>query len=207
MTNSTNQPYLVSFTAGGLLFDETISLLSYLTDDRINSISEQIKTNTLLQTNSQSARQRIVQEIKKRYKASNGDLFIHFKNLSQNEQKIIIFYTCVKTYSILSDFLLDVVVDKWLSRDVEINTSTILYFLDRQSSSHPEIDKWADSTIEKIATVIVRMLNEVGLLKGGSLAQLEAHDGFWKIFVQQRDPWFLQVCLLNKERRERIIHG
>tara|TARA_B100001971_G_C18263782_1_gene589657 strand:+ start:198 stop:827 length:630 start_codon:yes stop_codon:yes gene_type:complete len=207
MNDNLTKSYLISFTAGGLLLDETISLLPYLNDEKINTISEQIKTNTLLQTNSQAARQRIIQEVKKRYIAIGGDSFSFIKDISQNEQKIFLFYTCLKTYSILFDFLFDVVIDKWLSRDIDIDKSAVLYFLDKQSSSHPEIDDWTDTTIQKVSSVMIRMMNEVNLLKTGRLYPLEAPNVFWNYFVEKGDSWFLQACLLHKERRNQIIHG
>ena len=59
--------YSASFTAGGLLIEEMLSLLDYLNEDNIENIYEQIKNNTKLMTNSESARKRIVREIRYRY--------------------------------------------------------------------------------------------------------------------------------------------
>ena len=86
MNEKINNPYLISFTAGGLLYEETISLLPYLNDDRIELITEQVSNNSLLQTNSQAARQRILQEIRKRYHAVGGDNFTLFESFTQNER-------------------------------------------------------------------------------------------------------------------------
>ena len=113
---------------------------------------------------------------------------------------------CLKTYSILFDFLFDVVLEKWLSRDLEIDKSTVLNFLDKQSSFHPEIDEWTDSTIQKAASVMIKMMKEVGILKNGQLIPLEAPNNFWIKFVELGDPWFLQICLLNKERRDEVTN-
>ena len=55
--------YSISFTAGGLLYDETIALKSYLAKNNIMNIGNEIKRNQYLQTNSESARKRIIQEI------------------------------------------------------------------------------------------------------------------------------------------------
>ena len=125
MNDNLTKPYLISFTAGGLLYDETISLQPYLNDEKIKSITDEIKTNILLQTNSQAARQRIIQEVKKRYLAVGSNAFSIFNNLAPNEQKIFLFYVCLKTYSILFDFLFDIIIEKWLSRDIEIDKSTV----------------------------------------------------------------------------------
>ena len=207
MNVKVNNPYLISFTAGGLLYDEFTSLYSYLNEEKINSISKEIKTNTSLKTNSQSARQRIIQEVRKRYIAVNKIAFSNFLDLNQNEQKIFLFYTCLKTYPIIFDFIFDVIIEKWLSRDVFVDKSTVLFFLDKQSATHLEIDDWKETTIQKVASVIIRMLKEVGLVHNGELHQLEAGTTFWYSFVELGDTWFLQACLLNKEKRNGIINA
>jgi hypothetical protein len=206
MNVKVNNPYLISFTAGGLLYEEFISLYPYLNDAKINSISGEIKTNVLLQTNSQAARQRIIQEVKKRYHSVNKIAFSDFDAFNQNEQKIFLFYTCLKTYSIIFDFIFDVVVEKWLSRDIDVNAGDVLYFLDKKTSNHLEIDQWTATTKQKVATVMIRMLKEVGILRDAKIMALDASDEYWNYFVKIGEPWFLQACLLNKERRDQISH-
>ena len=50
-----SNPYLISFTAGRLLYDETISLQPYLNDEKIELIANEVKINKYLQTNSQAS--------------------------------------------------------------------------------------------------------------------------------------------------------
>jgi len=199
--------YLVSFTAGGLLAEETRSVISYLNDAAILDLPTEIKHPQYLHTNAESARQRVVQELKKRYKATGQLVFDVFKDAGLPQQNILIFYTCMKTYQILFDFMFQTVLEKWLSRNLTLDKLDVQHFLDIQSASHPEIDEWAETTREKIETVMIRMLNEVGLLQGGQLHSVDAPDQFWRSFVDFGDPWFLQAVLLNKEQRDRIQNG
>ena len=199
--------YLVSFTAGGLLAEETRSVIPYLNDAAILDLPTEIKHPQYLHTNAESARQRVVQELKKRYKATGQLVFDVFKDAGLPQQNILIFYTCMKTYQILFDFMFQTVLEKWLSRNLTLDKLDVQHFLDIQSASHPEIDEWAETTREKIETVMVRMLNEVGLLQGGQLHSVDAPDHFWRSFVDFGDPWFLQAMLLNKEQRDRIQNG
>ena len=61
---NTTDSYLLSFTAGGLLLEETDSLSSYLNDENIDLIKNEIADNKFLKTNSESARKRIIHERK-----------------------------------------------------------------------------------------------------------------------------------------------
>ena len=199
--------YLVSFTAGGLLHEETISLSSYYNDDKIESISEQIINNSLMKTNSQASRQRMIQEIKKRYLVVGEKFYGNFDQFTIVEQKLVIFYSCMKTYKILFDFMLDVIIEKWLSMDLEVDIDDVERFLDKKSNVQNDIDGWSSQTRRKIITVLVRMLNEVGMLENNTLVQIEAPDEFWRMFVANNDSWFLEAGLLSKEQREKIISG
>jgi len=199
--------YLVSFTAGGLLHEETISLSLYYKDDKIESISEQIVNNSLMKTNSQASRQRMIQEIKKRYLSVGENFYGHFDQFTIVEQKLIIFYSCMKTYKILFDFMLDVIIEKWLSMDLEVDIDDVERFLDKKSNVQNDIDGWSSQTRRKIITVLIRMLNEVGMLENNTLVQIEAPDEFWRMFVANNDSWFLEAVLLSKEQRENIING
>jgi len=207
MIEHQNPTYLVSFTAGGLLHEETISLSPYYNDDKIESISEQIANNSLMKTNSQASRQRMIQEIKKRYLAVGEKFYGNFDQFTIVEQKLIIFYSCMKTYKILFDFMLDVIIEKWLSMDLEVDINDVERFLDKKSNVQNDIEDWSSQTRRKIITVLVRMLNEVGMLENNTLVQIEAPDEFWRMFVASNDSWFLEMGLLSKEQREKIING
>jgi hypothetical protein len=199
--------YLVSFTAGGLLAEETRSVISYLNDAAILNLPTEIKHPQYLHTNAESARQRVVQELKKRYRATGQHVFDMFSDASLPQQNILIFYTCMKTYQILFDFMFQTVLEKWLSRNLAIDKLDVQHFLDIQSASHPEIDEWTETTRVKIETVMTRMLNEVGLLQEGLLHSADAPDHFWRFFIDFGDSWYLQAMLLNKEQRDRIQNG
>ena len=199
--------YLVSFTAGGLLHEETISLSLYYKDDKIESISEQIVNNSLMKTNSQASRQRMIQEIKKRYLVVGEKFYGNIDQFTIVEQKLIIFYSCMKTYKILFDFMLDVIIEKWLSMDLEVDIDDVERFLDKKSNVQNDIEDWSPQTRRKVITVLIRMLNEAGMLENNKLVQIEAPDEFWRMFVANNDSWFLEAVLLSKEQRENIING
>ena len=203
---NTTDSYLLSFTAGGLLLEETDSLSSYLNDKKIDLIKNEIVNNKYLKTNSESARMRIIHEIKTRYNAVGSDVFSLYQDLDQNEKKIFIFYTCLKTYRLVFDFIFDVVIERWLSGNKSLNIDDSLYFLDKKSSDHIEVENLADSTVKKIGSVMIKMLKDVGMIDDGKLFALEASNTFWANFIRINETWFLQACLLNSEKRDEIRH-
>ena len=122
------------------------------------------------------------------------------------KKKIFIYFTCLKTYRLVFDFIFEVVIERWLSGNKILNIDDSLFYLDKKSSNHREIENLADSTVKKIGSVMIKMLKDVGMLKDGTLCELEASNDFWNNFIRINEPWFLQACLLNSERRDEIQH-
>tara|TARA_B100000315_G_scaffold77107_1_gene70506 strand:- start:429 stop:878 length:450 start_codon:yes stop_codon:yes gene_type:complete len=149
----------------------------------------------------------MIQEIKKRYLVVGEKFYGNIDQFTIVEQKLVIFYSCMKTYKIIFDFMLDVIIEKWLSMDLEVDIDDVERFLDKKSNVQNDIDGWSSQTRRKIITVLVRMLNEVGMLENNTLVQIEAPDEFWRMFVANNDSWFLEAVLLSKEQRENIING
>jgi hypothetical protein len=205
--NSPKNTYSASFTAGALLYEETSALLEYLNSENIQTISDQATSTNLLKVNSESARTRIIAEIIKRYKSVNNDVFKIFATSSVKEQKILLFYVCMKSYPLLFDFVFEVVIEKWLSLDLIIKSDDVSRFLDMKTDQHPEISKWSDLTIIKIRSSIIRIVKESGFIMNKSIKQVELNSGFLKNFVRWGDSWFLQAILLNKMQRGKIING
>ena len=59
-----------------------------------------------------------------------------------------------------------------------LNIDDSLFYLDKKSSNHREIENLADSTVKKIGSVMIKMLKDVGMLKDGTLCELEASNIF-----------------------------
>jgi len=200
-----NNKYSASITGGALLYQETIALLPYLNDKSIDNITDQASNNTLLKTNSESARKRIISEIRKRYNSVNSNVFTKLADSTIIEQKVLLYFVCLKAYPLLFDFAFDVAVKKWLSRELTISSVDVLRFLDHNSAAHPEIEEWSPKTHKKISSVAIKILKDTGFIKDNKLTSINLSISFWKFFHNIGETWFLKAALLNQEQREQII--
>ncbi len=196
---------ITSFTVGGLLFNETIAVIDYLIAGKIKELNRVIKTTDVLKTNSEASRLRILSEIKRRDKAVNIEVWHYIGNLVKNEQQLALFYVCLKASKLLFDFQVEVVLEKWRTLDHIVIKNDALYFIDKKSMHYPEMENWSDNTKEKTATVLIRILNEAGILNESRLNHPDVSDNFWAFFIKQGDPWFLELCLIPKNQRDKIM--
>lgn len=196
---------ITSFSVGGLLFNETIAVIDYLIAGKIKKMNEVIKTTDVLKTNSEASRLRILSEIRRRDKAVNTEVWHFIGNSVKSEQQLALFYVCLKASKLLFDFQVEVVLEKWRTLDHVVIKNDALYFIDKKSIDYPEMENWSENTKEKTATVLIRILNEAGILKENRLIQSAVSDRFWVFFIKQRDPWFLELCLMPKNQRDKIM--
>lgn len=202
-----NIHYSVSYTAGALLFEESEAVLNSI--DKIEKISSpdfQIDKR-LLPTNSETSRKRISTELKKRFVAVKEiEIWEYYRIAKEQEKRIILFYALCKAYPILLDFMTEVVLLKWRNLDKELSKEEFLNFIYRKFDSHPELDKYSENTLNKVATRSIRILKEVGILRNGILKKPDHDLGVWNLFNEIGEAWFLEIMFLSEMERKKLLN-
>ena len=100
--NKNNSPYTAALTGGGFLFEETLTLLPLLQAENSEELLQEEKVNNnLLHINAETARSRNIHEIKRRYQTMPPSFWNDFKEMSDSDKIIALFYVMLKTYKIL----------------------------------------------------------------------------------------------------------
>lgn len=200
-----HKPYTASFTSGALLFDEMERVVSFLASE---SADRQMIANSseVLTINSAAAKVRQGRELLKRYDAVEPAFWKFYSSLTDKDsKKFAVYYACLRTYPMLMDFQLEVVLTKWRQMSTSLDKEDVLNFLKWASIKHPEIDEWKESTLIKISRIAILMLKEAGLLVSGKLKPLVLPDSFWIYFLEHGEGWFLEAMLLSKEQRQSLL--
>jgi len=201
--------YSASFTAGSLLHKETTALLPLLlSGDAENLIKEEIKQNNLLKINSENSRKRTVSEIVKRLSYVNNLFWKTYANQTESEQKLMLFYLCLKAYKLMFDFHFNVTVKQWNSSIQE--TAPYLYNmrLSEIGSKDETVDKWTDLTKEKVVSVYMKILKDIMMLDDNNkLKAINVPNAFFRYFVKNQELWFLDACLLDSQKKKKILEG
>lgn len=200
-------PKYIAITSGALLFNEFEKLLPILTEvNRDELLMTESKENHLMGVKTESARRRIVTEIKRRVSNLPTDFWNFYTNCNFYQRRILLFFIVLKNYEITKDFQFEVILQKWKRLDTHLDTFDLKMKIDELSSKNEEIASWSDSTQQKVTTVFLRCLRESDFLKKGTITKLsEQPIWFWKYFNQIKESWFLEACLLSKKEREEII--
>jgi hypothetical protein len=197
-----NSTYTASFTAASLLLNEFLNMEEILCAKDFDGLMEQeVKNNEFLGIKTEAGRKRVVQEIRKRHENAPKDFWEMFFNAEEAEQKLALFYLCLKTYPLVMDFHLEVTLRKWKSKSLKLDAIDLQMRLDEIASIEDEVMEWSEQTQRKTITVYKRMLTEAGLLKRNELQKSRnINSDFWNYFIELGESWLIEACFYNRNQ-------
>lgn len=168
----TQERYLLSFTAGGLLISESLIVLNvYLEEKDWEQTQRIITDDNLLQSRTGSTTSRKFSEIKARLDTLTGQQQKLLSEGRSDEQVSLLWLAACKRYVFLKELAREIILNKYLSLDLQIESSDVERFIQSQIVWHPELEQISASTQKKIQTVSLRMLREAGILNNSLLIQ------------------------------------
>lgn len=158
--------FALSFTAGGLLYNESIVVAEALLRNEYdwNATLIEVEEKNLLQSRTRSTSIRKLREISQRLKCLSDPQLALLVDGTRHEQKLILWLACCEKYPLLAELARDVVRAKFLQLDYLIDASDIARFIELQTLWHEELEGLTASTITKLQTVMLRMLREAELV-------------------------------------------
>lgn len=165
------QRYTSAISSKGSLFEETLFVFN-LIDQGLNTtaIRERIVEQSLIGGTTKSTRESIWENIHKRY-LGNEDILPVLAQMIVNApntqtQKLIMFYEFCLSTPILYDVTIDCIYPRYANGYSAINKSIIQQYFNKIASDHPELAEWSPQTRDKLASNILTILRDFGLLKG-----------------------------------------
>jgi hypothetical protein len=207
MADKGKSRYSASFTAGSLLHKETSVLLPLLQSENVEqSVRAEIKNNRILHINAESARKRIVFEVIKRIKSVDASFWDFYAVSTEEEQKLLLFFLCLKTYPLMFEFHFNVTLKQWNSSSQAVDPYYYQMEMEEIGARDEIVAGWTEITKRKAVGVYLRILQDIKLRnKQNQLQAIDMQDDFWHFFVSCQEVWFLDACLLSNERKERLM--
>lgn len=190
--------YDANFTAGGILFNEFFALREILLSNQFNELIKiEEEQNNLIGVATKAARKRIISEIKRRYSNTTLDFWNIFFECNEIEQKLALFFLCLKTYPLIFDIHFEVALRKFRTGN-KMEAYDIQMRMDEIASNNPEVSKWSEKTLKKINVQYRKAIKDVNLYDGTFLKrESKATSFFWDYFKNNNESWFLEACFIN----------
>jgi len=187
-----------NFTAGGILYQEFLALSGLLGNKNfIELINAETENNAFIGIKVESSRKRIISEIKRRYAQAPKDFWIRFFEWNASEQKLGLFYLCLKTYPLILDVHFEVVVKKF-KLGQSLDEYDIQMRFDEIASQNDYVANWADITIYKLNVQYRKALKDAGIYDRSILHKpKQIKSSFGEYFNNINESWFLEACFIN----------
>lgn len=195
--------YTSAFTAGPLMPKRSAQIVAEI--NRGTSPDE--IDPSIVDINSWEGQRRKVGEIKRRLASADESVWEDLPELPPPEQALVLYYCCLKTYPLLFDFHMEVVLPRWRSADRSFGPHDTTRFLERQAEAHPEIDEWGERTWTRVRQVMLQLLREAGFLHQEALRAVTRPPPFWERFAKVGDLWYLEAAFLNKSQRRDTVQS
>lgn len=188
MTESTFK-YEFSLTGSSLRVNEMILFATkYINEGLLEFKSDKGTTN-----------KRMVSEFKKRIDNLTVNQQELLLNSNFSNQKQLAFLSACKTYSLLRDFVIEVVREKYLIMDYNLTETDYISFIRRKEINHDELANLTDQTQAKVKQVIFKILEQAGIIDNvrDKEIQLQLLGRSTKKSIIEDNPEWLKVFLLS----------
>ena len=181
--------YEFSLTASSLRVNEMILFATkYINEGLLEFKSDKGTTN-----------KRMVSEFKKRIDNLTVNQQELLLNSNFSNQKQLAFLSACKTYSLLRDFVIEVVREKYLIMDYNLTETDYISFIRRKEINHDELANLTDQTQAKVKQVIFKILEQACIIDNvrDKEIQLQLLGASTKKSIIEDNPEWLKVFLLS----------
>ena len=200
--------YSFSFTGASALITETLVIAEeYHKLNDWDAVRISLSDNNDLNKIKQGTFKREFSEIKKRLSLLNADQIQLMIQGSYDDAKSVILLSIVKAYPFVYDFIVEVLLNKYLLFDRNLLDSDYIRFVNSKSLQHPELENITEITSKKVKQVVFKLLEQVGLItniKNGIILKPFLSKQVVKVILED-DPVYFSAFLCSNEEVKLLI--
>jgi hypothetical protein len=164
-TDKVPKKYRLSFIAVSLSISESVNIAEvYLKCDDWVETKKIVKETNLLQSRTKSRTTRVLAEITLRLQSLSAEQLNLLVAGSLAEQKHLLWFAICKTYDFIKEFAVEVLREKFLSRNMKLMELDYDAFFNRRADWNEGLENITTLTRKKMKQIVFRMLREADLL-------------------------------------------
>ncbi|RXJ95783.1 hypothetical protein CRU94_03985 [Arcobacter sp. AHV-9/2010] len=199
--------YIFSYTAATLMLHETQEVAKkYLEFRDWDKVKDLVIEENIMQKQSISSRKRVFIEIKRRVESLTSQQLEHFKDASSSDIRDLIFLAILKTYRFIFEFIVEVILKKFLMFDYKILNSDYESFFESKKYAIEQLENITQNTEYKLKQVLFRILEEsmfIDSTKNKNILKPSLSDEVIKLIVKD-NPAFLKAFLFTDYEIDKV---
>ena len=181
-----------------MLYEETSVYIKAIQDIETYVEGREEISYMVIPTNSETSKKKIKLIIDKRLEQLNAEYLKFYRDIAQEkDQKIILFLSLCKLHSILVEFAIEVVYQKWKIFDNKLDTYEFSYFLS-QKLGNEEFDIISENTKYKLSQVAILIFKQVGIYDSEKINIVEPSEELRELIEKYNDDWFFNCLMIKK---------
>lgn len=204
----TESKYILSFTAASLRLNEMVKVAQAAQENVSSDLNMVKESGVVFGSVKNRTTDREFREIRKRLETLTPDqinIMIHGNFISQKQ---IAFLSVCKHYAFIRDFTIEVIRDKVLVFNYQLNESDYNSFINSKISLHPELEVFSESTRKKAKQVMFRILEQAGIINNSVektiQPQILQQDVIRAIVTD--DPAWLKIFMMPDRDIKQLRH-
>ena len=191
--------YSFSYTAASLRLNEMIKVANTLLNEGKADLTMVKENGIAFSSTKTSTSIREFREIKNRLKKLTPKQLDIIANGDLNSQKQIGFLSMCKHYAIIKDFTIEVLRDKVLVFNYQINESDFKTFIESKMLLHPELEQFSDSTLKKAKQVLFLILEQSGIINSSKEKLIQPQIVQTDVIksIIDDDPVWLKIFMIS----------
>lgn len=164
--------YKTSFTTGGLYFREAVKIAElYLMYSDWKVVRAKALEGNYLQARTERSLERTTREVIQRIQTLTQEQLSLLVEGNITDQKQILWLAVCKHYSLVHEFAVQVIREKYLRLEKNLDFVDWDSFFNSKAEWHDELDQLTSSTKDKLRQVIFRILHEADILSSDNSIQ------------------------------------
>ena len=200
--------YTFSFTGASALIAETLVIGEEY--NRLNDwekVEKSLLENNLLNKVKKTTFKREFFEIKKRLSLLTQNQLKVMVLGNLDDAKAIILLSLVKAYSLVRDFIVEVIRSKYLLFDTVISEIDYIKFINTKSLMHNELTEITEVAAKKVKQVVFKLLEQVGLItqiRNGIILKPIISSNVIDVIIED-DPALLYNFLFSNDEIKNLV--
>lgn len=190
-----------------MLFSEMNVAVKMLLENDSPETVKLLKTDAnYIQIKAAKSRERVTAEFVRRFRAIPKSFWERYITLGESEQRLALMYVILKTYQILFEFQINLVIPKYNSPDRVLTKNDVNMALNEIASKDEFVDSWSAETRDRASSQYLTMLRQAGLINDATkeLQEPNLPDEAFLYYIRIGEVWFLQACLLPGYKIEQL---
>jgi len=192
---TTQQPYKMSFTSGGLFLNESVIVaeLHVADEDWKVTLSRALEEGATSLPKAASNRRTLREIVNRLMTLTEDEVRFLVEDAGRQEQQHLLWVATCRAYRFVREFAVEVICDRYIAYQLDLPLESFDIFFDAKADWNEGLASISESTRNKLRQILFRMMREAGVISDGNRIQSTYLSAQLRHVIEATNPTDLAV--------------